>query len=65
MRPFEAVLSFKSLFEGVPDYRLSSNFMWCSGMSWGCQKAYFFMKILLLTLKKNWRLILRSFEAIL
>ena len=28
MRLFEAVLSFKSLFEGVPDHRLSSNFTW-------------------------------------
>ena len=28
LRPFEAVLSFKSLFEGVPDHRLSSYFTW-------------------------------------
>ena len=45
LRPFEAVLSFKSLFEGVPDHRLSSYFTWLNifvsrfpwDHFWGCR----------------------------
>ena len=45
LRPFEAVLSFKSLFEGVPDHRLSSYFTWLNIFAprfpwdhfWGCR----------------------------
>ena len=41
MRPFEAVLSFKSLFEGVLDHRLSSYFTWLALFTPRFSWAYF------------------------
>ena len=55
LRPFEAVLSFKSLFKGVPDHRLSSNFtclaLFTPRFSWACYWG------------QNWEKKLRSLEA--
>ena len=41
LRPFEAVLSFKSLFEGVLDHRLSSYFTWLALFTPRFSWAYF------------------------
>ena len=71
LRPFEAVLSFKSLFEGVPDHRLSSNFTWLAlftpRFSWACFWGQNWEKKLRSVEASNiiLRLFLRPFEAVL